>query len=442
MKQWFLRITNYADRLLAGLDDLDWPERAKRLQRQWIGRSDGREIDFDDLTVFTTRPDTLPAVTFIAVPTGHPAAGRSVTHPLTGEPLPVHEADFVIDAYGTGAVMGVPAHDERDARFAAQHGIAVSNAELLSAERGCVRRPTGGATSPPRLADLATALLGATDPHRPLPPLRARRRTRRPTPGLAPPHRQLPPHGDRAFTTRPSTRLGQRHMPGVQRTRSNARQTSATPSSTPRGISCATPPPTSTTGRGIPTGPHGSFRSTSTPAGPSTFNGTTSTPDSSRWPCTISDWSRSLSHFHGIRLGGMIVRHGAKMSKSRGNVVTPDDYINVHGADVLRCALLFAAPWEQGGDFADDGIVGIERFFTRTWRIVTGPDGPAADPAQLAHTIIDVTDAIERRTFNVGLARLMEFVPSAGSSERQESPRPAARTLCAPPGRRAVAPTR
>ncbi len=75
MTQWFLRITDFAERLLVGLDELDWPERAKRLQRQWIGRSAGREIDFDGLTVFTTRPDTLPGVTFLAVPAEHAAAG-------------------------------------------------------------------------------------------------------------------------------------------------------------------------------------------------------------------------------------------------------------------------------------------------------------------------------------------------------------------------------
>ena len=81
MRQWFLRTTAYAERLLAGLDDLDWPERAKRLQREWIGRSEGREVDFGDLTVFTTRPDTLPAVTFLAVPAGHPAAGTAPAPP-------------------------------------------------------------------------------------------------------------------------------------------------------------------------------------------------------------------------------------------------------------------------------------------------------------------------------------------------------------------------
>jgi leucyl-tRNA synthetase len=131
MRQWFLRTTSYAERLLDGLEALDWPERAKRLQRQWISRSEGREIDFGDLIVFTTRPDTLPAVTFLAVPPGHPAVGSVRRHPLTGEAIPVLAADYVIESYGTGAVMAVPAHDERDARFAAQAGLPVSLADLL-----------------------------------------------------------------------------------------------------------------------------------------------------------------------------------------------------------------------------------------------------------------------------------------------------------------------
>jgi leucyl-tRNA synthetase len=117
----------------------------------------------------------------------------------------------------------------------------------------------------------------------------------------------------------------------------------------------------------------------------------------------------------------MIVRHGAKMSKSRGNVVTPDDYIDAHGADVLRCALLFAAPWEQGGDFNDDGIVGVERFFARAWRTITGSDERGDDPAAVAKTIVDITDAIERLTFNVGLARLMKFLPSARSASSKRT---------------------
>ncbi|MGH8981762.1 MAG: class I tRNA ligase family protein, partial [Acidimicrobiales bacterium] len=132
MRQWFLRSTAYADRLLTGLDALDWPERAKRLQRQWIGRSEGREIDFGDLTVFTTRPETLPGVTFLAVTAGHAAAGTTRPHPLTGAGLSVIEAPHVVETYGTGVVMGAPARDERDRRIAQAAGLAISDAPILS----------------------------------------------------------------------------------------------------------------------------------------------------------------------------------------------------------------------------------------------------------------------------------------------------------------------
>jgi leucyl-tRNA synthetase len=111
-----------------------------------------------------------------------------------------------------------------------------------------------------------------------------------------------------------------------------------------------------------------------------------------------------------VRLGGLIAKDGAKMSKSRGNVVTPDDHIERHGADVLRCALLFSAPWEQGGEFSDDATVGIERFFARAWRAVTSPDGERVGAVDLSATSDAVAAAIERLSFNVALARLMEAV--------------------------------
>src|SRR5262245_24940199 len=164
LTQWFLRITDYAERLLAGLDGLDWPERVKTMQRNWIGRSEGAEIFFrlerlpEPIKVFTTRPDTLYGATFLALAPEHPAVaklaessgrpsgwdafverirresrlereaeggrkegfdtGFQAVNPATGEKIPVWLANFVLPDYGTGAIMGVPAHDQRDFEFA------------------------------------------------------------------------------------------------------------------------------------------------------------------------------------------------------------------------------------------------------------------------------------------------------------------------------------
>jgi len=141
MKQWMLKITAYADRLLEDLDQLDWADGLKEMQRNWIGRSQGANVRFrlaepigliDEIEVFTTRPDTLPGVTFVAVAPEHELAphisgGRRVIalHPITGAELPVLVGDYVLASYGRGAVMGVPAHDERDRTFAQANELAV-----------------------------------------------------------------------------------------------------------------------------------------------------------------------------------------------------------------------------------------------------------------------------------------------------------------------------
>ncbi|MGD8853985.1 MAG: leucine--tRNA ligase, partial [Gammaproteobacteria bacterium] len=167
--QWFLKITDYAQELLDDLDRLEgWPEQVRTMQRNWIGRSEGVELRFDvegqpeSLTVFTTRPDTLMGVTYVAVAPGHPLAkqaaqdnadlgafieecthtrvaeadmatlekqgvdtGIRVIHPVSGERLPVWSANFVLMEYGAGAVMAVPAHDQRDYEFATQYGLPI-----------------------------------------------------------------------------------------------------------------------------------------------------------------------------------------------------------------------------------------------------------------------------------------------------------------------------
>lgn len=318
MKQWFLRITDYADRLFDGLEALDWPERAKRLQRQWIGRSEE------------------------AGQVGRPAVRYRLRDWLIsrqrywGTPIPI------IHCPKCGPVL-VPDGDLP---------VVLPDVEDF--------RPTGTGRSP--LAEVDDWVDAAC-------------------PECGTPGQRETDVSDTFvdsawyFLRYPSTEFDDRPWD---------------PDRTARIL-----PADFYAGGPEHVQRHHLY---------------------ARF-VTMALYDLGLVPFEEpfprIRLGGMIVRHGAKMSKSRGNAVTPDDYIDQHGADVLRCSLLFAAPWEQGGDFTDDGIVGIERFFARAWRRITAPEEPSADPAEAAHAIIDVTDAIERLAFNVGLARLMEFLPSA-----------------------------
>jgi leucyl-tRNA synthetase len=416
MRQWFLRITDYAERLVVGLERLDWPERAKRLQRQWIGRSEGREIEFGDLTVFTTRPDTLPAVTFLAVPPDDPAAGGVRPHPLTGDPVPVHEADHVIEGYGTGAVMGVPAHDERDRRFAAAQGLPVSDAPLLDpGAAGAVGRPATRF----RLRDWLISRQRYWGP--PIPIVHCD--------GCGPvavPDDQLPVVLPEVDEFRP-TGTGRSPLAGV-----------------------AGWVETSCPGCGGPATRETDVSDTFVDSAWYFLRYPSSEFDDRPWDAErtrrllpVDFYAGGPEHvqrhhlyarfvtmalhdlglipfdepFPRVRLGGLIVKDGAKMSKSRGNVTTPDEYVDAHGSDVLRCALLFTAPWEQGGEFSGDAIAGIERFFARLWRVVTGPDGRPPDPGVVDRAVADVGEAIERLTFNVAIARLMELTPRARSAE-------------------------
>jgi leucyl-tRNA synthetase len=428
MRQWFLRITDYADRLLAGLDALDWPERAKRLQRQWIGRSEGREVEFarvDDsgatLTVFTTRPDTLPAATFLAVPEGHEAAGGSARHPLSGATIPIVAADYVVDDYGTGVVMGVPAHDERDGRFAARMGLPVSRAALLTGTTGVgtpavryrmrdwliSRQRYWGPPIPVVHCDVDGAVAVPVDE---LPVLLPDVEDVRPTGTGVSPLAKIP-----QFVRTRCPRCG-----GPARRETDVSDTFFDSSwyflRYPSARTNDRPWDPARTDTWLPVDFYA--------GGPEHVQ---------RHHLYARFVTMALNDlgliafdepFPRVRLGGLIVHEGAKMSKSRGNVVGPDPYWDAYGSDVLRCALLFSAPWESGGDFRDDAIAGIQRFFARVWQQVVTPNARADDESateQLAGAIRDVTREIERLRFNVALARLMELTARVRSQEGRQT---------------------
>ncbi len=317
MTQWFLRTTRYADRLLDGLDRLDWPERAKRSQRQWIGRTEtatGAEYRLHDWLISRQRYWGPP------IPIVHCADCGPVPVPDEQLPVVLPEIDDV-KPRGTGRspLADVP--------------------EWVATD--CPR--CGGPAD--RETDVADTFVDSSW----------------------------------YFLRYPCTEFDDRPW-------DPARVAGVLPVDFYAG------------------GPehvqrHHLYARFVTMA----LHDLGLVPFEEPFPT--------------IRLGGMIVKDGAKMSKSRGNVITPDDYIDRHGADALRCGLLFSAPWDQGGEFTDDAIAGIERFFARAWRSITSPDGDGPEEPATARVVAAVAEAIERFAFNVGLARLMEFLPHVRSAQ-------------------------
>ncbi len=434
LTQWFLRITSYSDRLVDGLDALDWPDHAKRLQRQWIGRSEGREIAFrlapplqgglvteSTITVFTTRPETVDGVTFLAVPVGSPLAGSTVIHPRTGAELPVLEADYVVGDYGTGALMGVPASDERDARFAAAHGLPVVAAPFVD-------EPVGEPAVRYRLRDWLISRQRYWGP--PIPIIHCQGSCG----AVAVPEEQLPvllpdvddfrPSGTGVSPLAACDEFVHTTCPkcgGAGRRETDVSDTFVDSAWYFLRYPSADKPDVAwdleRTKRFLPVDFYAGG------------------PEHVQRHHLYARFLTMALHdlglvpfeepFPRIRLGGLIVKDGAKMSKSRGNVIGPDDYVRRHGSDVLRCALLFSAPWEQGGDFVDDAIAGIERFFTRVWNLDVFVAGPR-DDQPIDAAIRRATRAVERLRFNVALAACMELT---GHLERQPHDEADVRTL-------------
>jgi leucyl-tRNA synthetase len=476
LEQWFLRITDYAERLLNDLDVIEWPEHVKTMQRNWIGRSEGAEVTFRcedvgiDYPVFTTRPDTLFGATFFVMAPEHPDVmrlacgtqyeqavhdyvnhalnetneergnaekpktgvplGRTVTNPVNGEQIPMYVADYVLMEYGTGAIMAVPGHDERDHAFAIAFGLPI-------------RRVIVGTSQPV--------------------PLDFQLSERRPEPGSdvasieaawERSDRSLPYIGDGSITgSHPDfdgmgnrealgaivawlDREGKGHASVNYRLRdwlvSRQRYWGAPipilycercgmvpvpdeqlPVELP-DIEDYTPK-----GRS-PLAAAEDWVSTKCPECDGSARRETDTMDTfvdSSWyflrycdarneqaawdPTVLREWMpvnqyiggvehailhlmyarfftkalADLGHvdfqepFQALFTQGMVTKDGAKMSKSKGNVVSPAAIIERVGADTARCYILFVGPPDQDADWADEGVEGVHRFLSRLWRM-------------------------------------------------------------------------
>jgi leucyl-tRNA synthetase len=522
LEQWFFRITAYAEELLRDLDRLGgWPERVVTMQRNWIGRSAGADIRFPldgrsgEVTVFTTRADTLFGATFVSLAVEHPLVGALVAgtpaaaaveafaarvratprsertagkdgvatgafcrHPLTGARLPIHVANFVLMEYGTGAVMAVPAHDQRDFEFARAYGLPV---RVVVQPAGEILDPATMAAAwegPGRLVESGefTGLASEAAKDRIAAALAAR--------GLGGP--------SVSYRLRDWGISRQRYwgapIPVVY---CDACGTVPVPES---DLPVVLPEDVALTGTGgSPLAAHAAFVQTRCPRCEAPARRETDTMDTfveSSWYfaryCSpdagtvpferreVEYWLRrhgvdryigGIEHavlhllyarfftkvlrdlgfldldepFHGLLTQGMVIKDGAKMSKSKGNVVDPDYLVERYGADTARLFSLFAAPPERDLEWSDQGVEGMSRFLHRLWRLVHGlvarlpPPGtplPSAlagadrDLHRLTHvTIARVTeDAVERLHFNTAIAALMEQVNGIAESAASVAP--------------------
>jgi len=518
LEQWFFRITAYADELLRDLDRLHgWPERVLTMQRNWIGRSVGAEIRFPlvdregEVAVFTTRPDTLFGVTFMSLAPEHPlvpalvagtpaerevaafaarvrsssaeersrgkegvATGAFCRHPFTGERIPIFVANFVVMGYGTGAVMAVPAHDQRDFEFARAYGLPVT----------VVVQPDAAPLDPATMSEAweGPGTLVASGEFTGLASETAKERI---AASLAARGRGGPTV---SYRLRDWGISRQRYwgapIPVVY---CAACGTVPVPE---RDLPVLLPEDVEITGvGGSPLASHPAFARTACPRCAGEARRETDTMDTfveSSWyfarycsprnervpfePAEAAYWlgktgvrqyvggiEHAVLHllyarfftkvlrdlgfldldepFENLLTQGMVIKDGAKMSKSKGNVVDPDYLVERYGADTARLFSLFAAPPEKDLDWSDQGVEGMSRFLHRLWRLVHGlaprlpPPGAApraSGPAdvelrRLTHeTILSVSEDVRAHLqFNTAIARVMELVH--GIAERAET---------------------
>lgn len=502
LKQWFFRITKYVDELLSGLEILKdgWPQRVLTMQREWIGRSEGGTIDFPidgtnfKLTVFTTRPDTLFGATFMSMAPEHPLVekliegkeqaelvrqfiakekerkknedqtidyekegvftGAYCINPATNRKIPIYITNFVVMEYGTGAVMAVPAHDQRDFEFAKKYNLPI----IL------VIQPEGQVVDP-RSMEAAYEdegfLINSGQFN-----------------GMKSPIGKLAiiDYLDRK-------RLGGKKVQYKLRDWGISRQRYwGTPIPIVYCENCGAvpvreedlpvvlPSDVQLTGEGSPLVRHEEFLNANCPECGGEARRETDTMDTfveSSWYffryadalnfeapftrdkldywCPVDQYIGGIEHavlhllysrffcrvlrdlgyvhlsepFSRLLTQGMVIKDGAKMSKSKGNVVDPNYLIEKYGADTARLFVLFASPPERDLDWSDQGVDGSHRFLQRVWRLIYETvtnrwegNEEAADLNFWVHkTVKKVTGDIERDLhFNTAIAAIMEFV--------------------------------
>ena len=504
LEQWFFKITDYADALLDDLETVDWPEHVVTMQRNWIGRSEGAEVTFRcealgvDYPVFTTRPDTLFGATFFVLAPEHPDVlrlndspevreyvnsalagspedraleqrektgvplGHTVTNPVNGEEIPVFVADYVLMEYGTGAIMAVPAHDQRDHDFARRFGLpireVVQGGEDVQAE---AYAGDGAMTNSGRFDGMQSRAafdaivdwleergLGRRAVNYRLRDwlLSRQRYWGCPIPVIHCERCGIVPVPDDDLPVR---------LPEVEDYAPRGRSPLAAAEDWVH-VDC-------------PACGGGARRETDTM---DTFVDSSwyflrycdARNDRAPWDrealrawMPVDQYIGGVEHailhlmyarffckaltdlelmdvrepFARLFTQGMITRDGAKMSKSRGNVISPREYVERLGADTARCYILFIGPPDQDADWSDEGVGGVHRFLSRLYRLAAEvaersdgvhprdgdgrDDGDPSPVLRKAHWAIDkvTVDLRDRFAFNTAIAAVMELVNDA-----------------------------
>ncbi len=492
LDQWFFRITGYAERLLANLDQLDWSASTVALQRNWIGRSQGAEIVFTTpsgpaLTVFTTRPETVFGATYMVLAPEHPLVddltaaeqraavkayqrevqtkdvvsrrvgdktktgvflGSYARNPATGQGVPIWIADYVLMEYGTGAIMAVPAHDRRDHEFATQFGLPIREVVRVPGETLPTESLEGtlvnsgqfdglaGAAAQDRIVQWLEGQGGAkaTVRYRLHDWCISRQRYWGPPIPIiycdvcgpvGVPEQDLPVELPFIEDFRPddsgiSPLARHKEWFNVRCPQCGAvgrRETDVSDTFLDSAWYFLRYPSTEFHDR-----PFDLARTNTWLPVTSYIGGNEHAVLHLLYSRFTTMVLKDLGHvvfeepFPKLRAHGLIVKDGAKMSKSRGNVVVPDAYIKRWGADTFRMYLMFLGSFQEGGDFREEGITGVRRFLEKVWLLTHEAAAASDDPAspevgrKLHQTIRKVTGDTERLDYNTAIAAMMEYV--------------------------------
>ncbi len=500
LKQWFFKITDYAEQLLEGLERIEWPNKTIAMQKNWIGKSIGASIIFnvensnDKIEVFTTRPDTVFGVTYMVLAPEHPLVEQLTTqenkskiesyiaqtrkateidrmsterektgvftgsyciNPVNGEKVPIWIADYVLASYGTGAVMAVPAHDQRDFEFAQKYSLSI--VEVISKNGQVAKEKLEYAYTEPGVMVNSGEFDGMDSET-----------------GKAAIIKWFVEHGCGDSKINYKLRdwlISRQRYWGAPIPIIYCDKCGEVPLSE-KDLPIELPENVDFTGKGLsPISTNPDFVNTTCPKCGGKAHREVDTMDTFvcsswyylRYPNAhldskpfdtemVNSWLpvdqyvggaehavmhllyarfitkvlHDLGHinfdepFSKLIHQGTITNAGAKMSKSRGNVVNPDTFISQYGSDTFRMYMMFMGSYEDGGDWNDEGISGIHRFIKRVWRLVAQvheykPGGNETKhftkvQYQMHYAIKHATESLERFHFNTAISRIMELV--------------------------------